>query len=124
MNLATIAKNYTEAINGLRVTDSQLETMRTKSVTDYCELESKITDGETIIEGISKYKECIKNNTEISETDRNAICEQLDNAINRISQKIQDLQTAQEVAMDMLMMADTVVDQNKQLFRRMGNTNV
>lgn len=117
--IAMILRKYE---NDLRTANSDLDKMLQACISYYHELEKYIVAGEIGMEEIAEYKKSIENDTERPEADKRMACDKLDTISGMLSQRIYDLQVAENVAMQQVPMLNMMMNSNFNLQRKINSS--
>lgn len=117
--IAVILRKYESDINKANV---DLDRLYKENIKFYQELEKYIVAGEIGMEEIEAYKQHVMSDTTKTEAERNMITNKLDQVKDMLSQRVYDLQIAENVAMQACPMLQTMQTSNFNLQRKINSS--
>ena len=114
-----LLKDYEQEIHK---TNDELVKQYNENVLFFEQLEKYIVAGEIAIEQVAAFRNQLEKNTSISEQDKSIKLQQLDMAKDMLSQRIYDLQIAENVAMQTCPMIQTMQMSNFNLLRKINSS--
>lgn len=114
-----LLRQYESEINQ---TNDNLKRQFSANVSFFEQLEKYIVAGEMGVEEIERYEEGVKSNTSMPEEQRNIQLAQLSMAKDMLSQRVYDLRTAEQVALQTCPMIQTMQMSNFNLLRKINSS--